>query len=219
MDKESMSAHVSHESRSAGAGRSDVPMTGVAPAGGGASSTVSNRTFGKGGFVVVAASVVALLLVILVAPWLRPHERAAAKPILSIEGASFARSAPEMSQEAALTSAATSSPEIRVRLTLLNRGDRDALVRPQAEIRYRGKLYPMVRMAPHDGDRAVGPTGKVEQVSMAEFWYTFRTAGLDTSDASAQVCRSGETVDVVLFDQDRRGVQRTLTCDGEGHAG
>ena len=218
MDKESTSARVPPESRDADAGRSDVPMTGVTPAGGGASSTVSNRIFGKGGFV-VAASVLAVLLVLLVAPWKRPCDCAAARSILTIEGASIARSAPEMPQDATLTSAATSAPEIRIRLTLLNRGDRDALVRPQAEIRYRGKLYPMMRMVQHDGDLAAGPIGKVEQVSMVQFWYAFRTAGLDASDASAEVCRSGEQVEVVLFNQDRRGLRRTLTCDGEGHAG
>jgi hypothetical protein len=124
-----------------------------------------------------------------------------------------------------------STPEMNVRLTLLNRGASDGLVRHRGKITYRGSTYDMVRTAPPSAEvnsfavpvfqtnaadeYPAGSIGKIEKDSMAEFWYSFHLEGEQYDPRSSSVCRPGETVDVILLDQNRTEVAATLECNQE----
>lgn len=125
---------------------------------------------------------------------------------------------------------AESAPEIRIRLTLLNRGATDGLVRHHGEIAYRGKSYELKRTAPPSSDADVlavpvfqtnaadysaGSVGKIEQDSMVEFWYSFRLSEGTTDPQPDELCKPGELVSVTLYDQNRSEVLGTLECNQE----
>jgi len=126
----------------------------------------------------------------------------------------------------------TSVPEIRVRLTLLNRGATDGLVRHHGEIKYRGETYSMTRTAPPSSDLnqlavpvfqtnaggddfSAGSVGKIEQDSMGEFWYAFRPKPEPRDADLKTLCRPGERVSVLLYDQNRSAVRGTVECNQE----
>jgi hypothetical protein len=149
-----------------------------------------------------------------------------------------AQAASSMREEVSnlVTYLANVAPGVRLRLTLLNRGATDGLVRHHGEITYRGNVYPISRTAPPSADLkamavpvfqtnvsgddyAAGSVGKIEQDSMAEFWFAFTPAAAGEQSSAEAVCRSGEIVEIVLFDQNRNEVRGGLECNQEEQEG
>jgi hypothetical protein len=130
-----------------------------------------------------------------------------------------------------LEKAVTSSiPEVRLRLALLNRGATDGLVRHHGKLKYREEEYVILRTSSPSADfnalavpvfqtnkqaddYAPGSVGKIEQDSMAEFWYSFKLKS-GSEQNMVSLCREGEKITVTLFDHNKRDVIGHLDCNG-----
>lgn len=119
---------------------------------------------------------------------------------------------------------------IRVRLTLLNRGATDGLVRHEGELTYRGIDYAIRRTAPPGpvlestaipvfqtnavvNEYSATSVGKIERDSMSEFWYEFRLNAGSKIEVEDKLCQSSELIKVTLYDHNRDHVQSTLECN------
>jgi hypothetical protein len=118
-----------------------------------------------------------------------------------------------------------------VRLTLLNKGATDGLVRHLGWISYGGIWHRLSRAAPpSEGvisnavpvfqtnktppDFASQSVGKVPQDSMVDLWYRFSIGDRTTADRP-RLCSPGETIKVRLFDQNNVYISGTLECNQE----
>jgi hypothetical protein len=117
--------------------------------------------------------------------------------------------------------------EIQVKLTLLNKGATDGLVRNEGWIIYRDHRYEMERAAPpsteltgpavpvfqtnpSDSDFSPQSVGKIETDAMTELWYTFSPEGIAVNPAA--LCGNDELIKVILYDQNNKEVSAELEC-------
>jgi uncharacterized membrane protein len=131
--------------------------------------------------------------------------------------------------QGALTGEATN---VRMRLSILNRGATDGLIRHHGEIRYRGDTYVIKRTPAPSSDLsmmavpvfqtneasdsiALQSVGKIERDSMAEFWFEFVRKG-DAVGSGSELCRPAEELAVTLYDHDKRPIVGRLECNQEG---
>lgn len=120
------------------------------------------------------------------------------------------------------------APAVMVRLTLLNSGATDGLVRHKGLVVYRGKqrrllrvpppaadfssaAIPVFQTNPTDSDFAPQSIGKIERDSMTDFWYQFSLA--PDEQVTPELCAPGESVRVTLFDQNLDEVSGVVACN------
>lgn len=120
---------------------------------------------------------------------------------------------------------------IRMRVSILNKGATDGLVRHTGKIEYRGKKYDLRRSSPPSSDMTIAvpvfqtnqadegvalqSVGKVESDSMAEFWFEFSPDETPGHDSST-ICNARETVHVSLYDHERQLIPGgVLECNQE----
>jgi hypothetical protein len=126
----------------------------------------------------------------------------------------------------------TEASNVRMRISILNRGATDGLVRQHGEVQYRGAVYPLKRTAPPSADLtlvavpvfqtneatdsiSLQSVGKIEKDSMADLWFEFapkREAGEHVS----ALCRPSEALQVTLYDHDKQAIVGRLECNQEG---
>jgi len=126
---------------------------------------------------------------------------------------------------------ATGSGGLRMRVSILNKGATDGLVRHKGEIVYRGTTYELKRSSPPSSDMTIAvpvfqtnqpdegvalqSVGKVESDSMAEFWFDFSPSG-GAGPNPVRICEEGEKVTVMLYDHERQLIPGgVLECNQE----